>query len=310
MERVILALAKRGPGLLALGVVVGLLWPWLAELARPAMPVAVFLLVLGTLLRVDTLQIKAALRRPSNSIVLPLIIMVGCPLVVGAVARLVGLPANISVALVLAVSAPPSSGNAAVARMLGLDPALALVGTFVSMAIAPITIPALTSLFGGVSIDPLALMWRLAVLIGSAEGVALLLRRRASAMVVRHHGIVDALVLAGLLVFAIGTMAGIQARLLDAPVVVLGFVAIAFALNLALQALGALLPGSLCRRATSGLVLGNRNVGLIWAVLRTGTTPTMALYFAAAQLPIYTLPRLVQAALDGVRRRYPQSSDT
>ena len=98
--------------------------------------------------------------------------------------------------------------------MLGLDPALALV-TIAAMATAPISMPLLVAFFGGVSIDPLALAWGLALLIGSAEGIALLLRHHAAALLVRHHTGVDAMVLVGLLVFALSTMAGIQARLLE-----------------------------------------------------------------------------------------------
>lgn len=305
MERVVVALMKLGPSLLAMGVGVGLFWPWLAEQARPAMPCAVFVLVLGTLLRVDTREISATLRRPMAVIALPLVAMVGCPLVVGALAHGAGLPPAVSAALVLAVAAPPSSGTAAVARMLGLDPALALVATFAAMALAPISIPLLAALFGGVSIDPLALAWRLALLIGSAEGVALLLRHHAAGLLVRHHTGVDAVVLVGLLVFALSTMAGMQARLLADPATALTAVALALAVNVALQGVGLLLPGSIERRATMGLILGNRNVGLVWAVLGPAVSPPMALFFAATQLPIYMLPRLLQAVLVRLHGRLP-----
>ena len=305
MERVVVALMKLGPSLLAMGVGVGLFWPWLAEQARPAMPCAVFVLVLGTLLRVDTREISATLRRPMAVIALPLVAMVGCPLVVGALAHGAGLPPAVSAALVLAVAAPPSSGTAAVARMLGLDPALALVATFAAMALAPISIPLLAPLFGGVSIDPLALAWRLALLIGSAEGVALLLRHHAAGLLVRHHTGVDAVVLVGLLVFALSTMAGMQARLLADPATALTAVALALAVNVALQGVGLLLPGSIERRATMGLILGNRNVGLVWAVLGPAVSPPMALFFAATQLPIYMLPRLLQAVLVRLHGRLP-----
>jgi BASS family bile acid:Na+ symporter len=305
MERVVIALMKLGPSLLALGVGVGLLWPWLAEQARPVMPYAVFVLVLGTLLRVDAREISATLRQPRAVVVLPLIAMGGCPLVVGALAHWAGLQSDVSVTLVLAAAAPPSSGNAAVARMLGLDPAFALVATFSAMALAPISIPLLAALFGGVSIDPFALAWRLAVLIGSAEGVALLLRHHAAALLFRYHTGVDTMVLAGLLVFALSTMAGMQARLLADPVTALTAVALAFAVNVALQGVGLLLPGSIDRRATMGLILGNRNVGLVWAVLGATVSPSIALFFAATQLPIYMLPRLLQAILVRLRGRSP-----
>jgi len=297
MGRIFSALTRRGPTLLALGVGLGLVWPWLAGLAQPAMPLAIFVIVLGTLLRVEFRSISAVLREPSVVLMLPALAMVGCPFLVGIAARGAGLPQELTLALVLAVAAPPSSGTAAVARMLGLDGALALVATFAAMAIAPLSVPMLAALFGSVAVDPLALAWRLAVLIGGAEGIALLLRRHAAPLLARHGDAIDVLVLAALLVFALSTMAGMRARIMSDPVTALGYVALAFAVNLGLQALGALLPGSVTRRATAGLVLGNRNVGLVWSALGTAVTPQVALYFAATQLPIYTLPRLLQAGL-------------
>lgn len=301
MTRVIGALTRRGPTLLALGVGLGLAWPRLAELAQPTMAFTIFVIVLGTLLRVEFSSISTALRQPSVVLVVPALAMVGCPLVLGAAARGAGLSQELTLALVLAVAAPPSSGTAAVARMLGLDGAMALVATFAAMAVAPLSVPLLAALFGGITVDPLALAWRLAVLIGTAEGAALLLRRHAAPLLARHSDAIDALVLAALLVFALSTMAGMRARIMADPMAALGYVTLAFAVNLSLQALGALLPGSVTRRATVGLVLGNRNVGLVWSALGTAVTPQAALYFAATQLPIYTLPRLLQTSLKGFR---------
>jgi BASS family bile acid:Na+ symporter len=73
---------------------------------------------------------------------------------------------------------------------------------------------------------------------------------------------------------------------------------LAFACNIALQAAGAvLLPGNLSQRLTVGLILGNRNVGLVWSALGAAASPRMALYFAATQFPIYLLPRLIETLI-------------
>ena len=72
-------------------------------------------------------------------------------------------------------------------------------------------------------------------------------------------------------------------------------VGLAFACNLALQGLGALLtPGPLAARLTTGLVLGNRNVGLVWSAMGAAVSPMTALFFAATQFPIYMTPRLIE----------------
>src|SRR6478609_9729696 len=120
-------LIPRGPTLLALGVMLGLICPTLAELARPLMPGAIFLIVLGTLLRIDMIAVVAVIRRPSLSVLLPCVVMIACPILAGIAAHLIGLAPELALALVLATSVPPSSGTAAVARMLGLDGAVPLV---------------------------------------------------------------------------------------------------------------------------------------------------------------------------------------
>ena len=298
MRPSLLRFIPRGPTLLALGVLLGLGFPVLADLARPLMPATIFLIVLGTLLRIDSRAVVAALQRPSLSVLLPAIVMVACPLLVGAAGRMLSLGPEIALAAVLAVSAPPSSGTAAVARMLGLDGAVPLVVTVLSMVLAPVTVPLLAGWLGGLEISALELALRLALLIGSAEGVAFLVRRHAAPMLEAHGAAVDGIIVAALLVFAIATMAGIRAQIasdVQAAAICLG---LAFACNIALQAAGAvLLPGNLGQRLTVGLILGNRNVGLVWSALGAAASPRMALYFAATQFPIYLLPRLIETLI-------------
>lgn len=297
----------RGPTLLAAGVLLGLVFPALAEFARPSMPIMIFLIVLGTLLRIDTAAVIATLRRPSRSVLLPVVVMIASPVLVGTGDRLLGLSPDLALALVLAMSAPPSSGTAAVARMLGLDGAAPLVATFLSMALAPLTVPMLAAWFGGLDISPLDLALRLAILIGGAEGLALLLRRYAGQALAVHGKIVDGIIVGALMVFALATMAGIRAQITMDPDAAVICLALAFLCNIGLQAAGfLLLPGSLGERVTVGLILGNRNVGLIWSALGATVSPRMALYFAATQLPIYILPRLIALVIDR-RRASPQS---
>jgi BASS family bile acid:Na+ symporter len=296
MRSLLARAVPRGPTLLAIGVLLGLAFPALAEFARPWMPAMIFLIVLGTLLRIDTQAVIAAIRRPTLSVFLPAVVMFVCPILAGAAAHFVGLDAELALALALAVAAPPSSGTAAVARMLGLDGAVPLVVTFLSMALAPLAVPLVAGWFGGLRVDPLELALRLAVLIGGAEGVALVLRRRAAPLLASYGQIVDGIVVAALLVFALATMAGIRAQVGAEPRDAIICLALAFGCNIALQIGGAaLLPGSLRQRLTVGLILGNRNVGLVWSALGAAASPRMALYFAATQLPIYTLPRLIEA---------------
>ncbi|MCP3387887.1 hypothetical protein NLM27_03715 [Bradyrhizobium sp. CCGB12] len=304
MRPSLLRLIPRGPTLLALGVLLGLACPALADLIHPLMPATIFVIVLGTLLRVDGQAVVATLRQPSLSVLLPAVVMVVCPLAIGVAGHTLGLPKEFALAIVLAVSAPPSSGTAAVARMLGLDAAVPLVVTVLSMVLAPVTVPLLAGWFGGLEISALELALRLALLIGGAEGVAFLLRRHAAQVLAARGDVVDGVIVTALVLFAVSTMAGIPAQIAaDVPAAMLCLV-LAFACNLALQASGALLlPGTLPQRLTVGLILGNRNVGLVWSALGAAASPRMALYFAATQFPIYILPRLIETLISRGKRK-------
>ncbi len=290
-------LTRHGPSILALGVGLGLAWPALAALAKPAMPATVFVFVLGTLLRVDMGAVAKNLKRVRFVLLMPLFAIVLCPIAIGWVARASGLDPELQLALVVAFSAPPSSGTAAVARMLGFEPEVPLVVTLASMALTPVTAPLLAAAFGGHghAIDPLGLALRLAVLVGGAEGVAILLRRFAAGVLARYDLVVDAVIVVALLVFALATMAGVRAMIAGHPALALQAIGLAFGFNVGLQVLAAaIFPGDLRARFNTGLIAGNRNVGLLWSALGSAATPTMALYFACTQLPIYTLPRLIQ----------------
>ncbi len=294
MTNSLLRLAPRGPTLLIVGVLAGLAFPALAEAVRPAMAASIFVIVLGTLLRLNAADFMRTLRQPRFAALLPVVVMLVCPVLVGVTAHLVGIGPELALAMVLAVCAPPSGGTAAVARMLGLDATIPLAVTLLSMALAPLSVPLLAAWFAGIAFDPVELALRLFVLTAGAGGVALLVRQRATAALERHASLVDGLVLVALLIFAISTMAGVRAQIEAEPMAALVCIIIAFACNLALQGLGmVLLPGSFAERLGIGLILGNRNVGLVWSALGASTSPTMALFFAATQFPIYMTPRLI-----------------
>ena len=294
MTNTLLRFIPRGPTLLIVGVLAGLAFPALAEAARPAMAASIFVIVLGTLLRVNAADFMRTLRQPRFSVLLPAVVMLVCPVLVGQAAGLAGIGPELALAMVLAVCAPPSGGTAAVARMLGLDATIPLAVTLLSMALAPLSVPLLAAWFAGIAFDPVELALRLFVLTAGAGGVALLLRQRAPAALERHAGLVDGLVLVALLIFATSTMAGVRAQIEAEPMAALVCIALAFACNLALQGLGVvLLPGTLSERLGIGLILGNRNVGLVWSALGASASPTMALFFAATQFPIYMTPRLI-----------------
>lgn len=298
-------ITKNGPSVLALGAVVGLLVPVLTEWARPLMPVTVFIFVLGTLLRIDNQQVLLAARDVKVSIVFPFFMVVICPYVVGTFCLFVNVEQELSLAIALAVAAPPASGNAAVARMLGLDPSMSLVATLCSMMIMPMTAPVIMNYFGdglGLTIDPFELAFRLALLIGGAEGIALLIRRVASKQLKNYGVAIDGVVVVSLFVFACGTMRGMQSIIIETPGMALTLVCAAYVVNIFLQVVCfCFYPGDVTARFTMALTGGNRNVGLLWSALGITVSPCMALFFACSQLPIHTMPKILQYLIPAIK---------
>ncbi|WP_426203517.1 hypothetical protein [Pseudomonas sp. TWP3-1] len=275
--------------------------PDLAALARPLLPVMVFIFVLGTLLRINNAEVIKAAKNLKISLIFPALMVVACPYFFGMLSLYISGNQELSLAIAIAVAAPPASGNAAVARMLGLDPSMSLVTALCSMAIIPITAPLILHVFAdglSLSIDPIDLAIRLAILIGGAEGAAILIRRFSQSFVATYGLAIDGIVVIALFLFAIGTMAGMQSIILQTPSLAISMILIAYGVNVCMQLLmGCLYPGSLVSRFTMALNGGNRNVGLLWSALGFSLSPTMALYFACSQLPIHTMPKILQFVL-------------
>jgi BASS family bile acid:Na+ symporter len=301
MHRILPEITRRGPTVLASGCAIGLAIPHLADLARPLLPVMVFIFVLGTLLRINNAEVMRTARNVKISLIFPALMVVVCPYIFGMVSLYLSGNQELSLAIAIAVAAPPASGNAAVARMLGLDPSMSLVTALCSMAIIPITAPLILHVFAdglSLSIDPIDLAIRLAILIGGAEGGAILIRRFSQAFVATHGLAIDGVVVIALFLFAVGTMAGMQLIILDKPSLAISMIAIAYSINFFLQLImGCLYPGSLTSKFTMALNGGNRNVGLLWSALGVSLSPTMALFFACCQLPIHTMPKILQFVL-------------
>jgi BASS family bile acid:Na+ symporter len=129
----------------------------------------------------------------------------------------------------------------------------------------------------GLETSAFELALRLALLVGRAEGVAFLIRRHAVPVLAAHGRVVDGIIVAALLIFALATVAGIPAQIAADVQAATLCLALTFAFNIALQAGGAmLLPGDLAQRLTVGLILGNRNVGLVWSALGAAASPRLA----------------------------------
>jgi len=290
-----------GPSLLAIGVFVGLLVPPLSAQLKPLMPLTVFIFVAGTFLRTNPQLLKQSFRTPRSSIAIPLVATVGLPLFVAYALGVSGIPDEVVLGIVLSLASPPSSGNAALARMFGYTGETPMTIILVTTIAVPLTMP-LVGLSVNAAIDPLELMRGLALLLASAAILAICLRMYLSETIKRINDLIDLSILISLFVFAIATMDGLLAVVKENPTRVFMLLVAAFATNILCQLLGALLAPRGERLAVA-LSLGNRNVGLPWAVLGSTLAPTTTLFFALCQLPIFTLPLLIQIFARTRRKR-------
>ena len=303
-------LGRHGKTVLAAGIFLGLAVPPLAQLFRPLLTPSVVLLLALTLLRMDWAALKVHLRRPLPSLLLVAWLLVASPALMALATSLAGLPAGLAGAMLLWAASPPLIAAPALATLLGLDGALALVGTVLATFAAPLTVPPLALLLAGIDLglDLEALFTRLTLLTFGALALAFLGRRLVgAAALAAHPERIDGAIVLTLLVFAVAAMDGITAEAMAQPLRVGVFVAAAFAANLSFQALGALVFARLPRRTALalGVASGNRNLAILVGSLGAAAPPDVFLYFAVGQLPIYLLPGLlapIYQRLAGVQR--------
>ena len=311
MKSLLAFAGRHGPLLLFFGVLTGFMFPALAAAAKPWMGASVFVFTLGAFLKVDGKAFRAELRRPWRAAAVLAWTLAGVPALAWVLVHLLALPADIGLAIVLCMLAPPVGSAAAMAAMLGLNAALALAATIAISLLAPLYLPPITALIGGSAahIDAVAMFGRIVAVIGASAGVAFLLRRFAGNFVLRNPSAMTGVSVVGLLTVAIGAMHGMPEHVLGHGVQAMQLMGLAFAVNIGFQLVGFLLFSRLgfTDALTVGLVSGNRNVTLVWVVVAPwlGGMPLVEVYLAASVFPIFMLPLLTKLLM--ARRPMPAS---
>lgn len=294
-------LSRHAATVLAVGVFVGLVLPGLAGWMRPLLPPAVAGLLFLALMRIDWPDLSRHLSRPLTGALLCAWFLIVTPLLVWLAVAVLDVDSGLAPALILAATCPPIVSGPAMALLLRLDAPLMLVSVVSASLLAPFTVVAVSSYVIGVhlGIDALALFLRLALLIGGSVLAALAARRfLGQARLARGRHLFDTVSVLLLLIFAIAIMDGVTVLVAHDPWRVVRFMLAAFAANTLLQLLGAGVSAGMGRRAalTVGFASGNRNMGLLLAVLPAESAPDALLFFAVAQLPIYILPAVLGPA--------------
>ncbi|MDH4182188.1 MAG: hypothetical protein OEV46_09255 [Betaproteobacteria bacterium] len=297
-------LGRHATAFMAGGVMLGLAVPPLAALAKPLLVPTLLIPLTLALVRLDWSAIAAWRRRP---LVVALLVawLLGVSPVLVWIATVplvhVGFPPPLQVALVLMAASSPIVSSVAIALMVGLDATLAIVAVLVATALVPFTLPPMAQALTGVTLDIgiAAFMLRLALLVGSAFAVAWAVRRFVPASVLsRNTELLDGLTVLNLVLFGLAIMDGVTAFAVARPGYAAAALLAAFAFNLALQALGYAAFRGLGRRSAlaAALVSGNCNMGLVLVALQGKAAFEVVVFFALAQIPMYTLPALLARA--------------
>jgi ACR3 family arsenite transporter len=296
--RILAALGRHGPVLLALSLLTGIAAPALAAVAHNLLALSALLLTLGSFL-------TAGLSPPEKRVSLLLIAAtlgwagLGVPLLIAGALMMARPAADMQAGVLLSVIAPPVGSAAAIAAILGLRPRLALLASILLTGLAPVTMPLLTyGLASGISLDMQYIALRLASIIGAAGLLAAFLLRwptRTNWLLPDTQAAAGVAVV-GLIVVGLATTDSIRSFWrLDAELF-LRYVLVAVAMNIAITGIGAgLFAATGFRNAgTVGLIGGNRNVTLAWAAASGTLHSWTEAYVAACVIPILLLPLVIR----------------
>jgi hypothetical protein len=278
---------------------------------------AIFVLLCISFMRVELAALRDQLRQPGVVLAATLWTTLAVPSIVGAGCLAIGVDAyspDLFLALMLQAVASPMMAAPALAALMGLDATLVLITLVTSTALVPLTAPLFAyALFGSaLNLSPSALGLKLSAILGGSLLVAAALRWIVGAPAIKQHKeVIDGFNILVLLVFVAAVMGSVAGYFLSDPVKLIKLALLAFAVFFALLAVTALiflrLGGE--RAFALGLVVSQRNMGLMLAAT-DGALPGLTwLYFALCQFPIYLSPQLLKPIARRLSSRHQRKAD-
>lgn len=295
-------IGRQGTRAIAALVFIGLAIPPLGAILKSYVTASIFILLCISFMRLDAEAMRGYLKRPGLIVAATAWTTIVVPLLAGLVSVATGLNTEapgLFLGLMLQMVASPMMAAPALAALMGLDATLVLVTLVTSTALMPFTAPMFAYAFFGsaLTLSPLALGGKLLAILGGSLLVAALIRRLAGgAAIVRHKQPIDGLNILVLLVFVSGVMENVAAAFWAEPFKMLGLTLFAFAVFLVLLGLTVLVFRRVGRPKAMalGLMVCQRNMGLMLAAT-DGVLPGLTwLYFALSQFPIYLSPLLLK----------------
>jgi BASS family bile acid:Na+ symporter len=195
--------------------------------------------------------------------------------------------------------ASPMMAAPALAALMGLDSTLVLVTLVTSTALIPITAPLFAYAFFGaaLTLSPLGLGLKLFAILAGSLFVAAGIRWTAGAAAIKRHArAIDGLNIVILFVFVAAVMGTVVGSFLADPARAIELTMLAFAVFFALLGVTSVIfrKIGLERALALGLMVSQRNMGLMLAATDGVLPGTTWLYFALSQFPIYLSPQLLK----------------
>jgi hypothetical protein len=295
-------LGNQGTRAIAALVFIGIAVPPAGELLKPYVTEAIFLLLCASFLRVDLAMLREYLRRPGLVLAATAWTMLAVPLMSGGIWVLTGLDRtspDLHLALMLQAVASPMMAAPAFAAVMGLDSTLVLVTLVIGTSLVPVTAPLFVYFFLGsaLTLSPLALGLKLLALLAGALCVAGAIRISAGSEAIKRHArLIDGMTVVFLFVFVAAVMGNVAGGFLADPIRTLKLTLLAFAVFFALMGTTALIfrKAGYERAMALGLMVSQRNMGLMLAATEGVLPGTTWLYFAFSQFPIYLTPQLLK----------------
>jgi hypothetical protein len=308
-------IGRQGTRAIAALVIIGVAAPPLGALLKPYVTEAIFLLLCISFMRVDVAALRNYLRRPGLVIAATAWTTLAVPLIAGTASSAVGVDQHAPdafLALMLQAIASPMMASPSLAAVMGLDATLVLITLVTSTALVPFTAPIFAHMFlgGALMLSPLGLGLKLALILAGSLLVANIIRWNVGAAAIARHKLpIDGFNILVLLVFVSAVMGNVAGNLLADPARTAGLTVLAFAVFFGLVGVTALIFRSVGhkRALALGLMVSQRNMGLMVAATDGALPGTTWLYFALSQFPIYWSPQLLKPI---VQRLAPASGRT
>jgi hypothetical protein len=300
--RALVWLGNQGTGAIAALVFFGIAIPPAGRLLKPYVTEAIFLLLCASFLRVDVKLLRGYLRRPALVLAAAGWTMLAVPLISGSVWWLAGLDQaspDIYLALILQAVASPMMASPALAAVMGLDSTLVLVTLVIGTALVPLTAPIFAYIFLGsaLMLSPLALGAKLlAILAGSLVAATVIRWQVGGDAIKRRARLIDGINVLVLFVFVSAVMGNVAGEFLADPLRVVSLTLFAFAVFFAMIGLTAVIfrSSGYGRAMALGLMVAQRNMGLMVAATGGMLPETAWLFLGLSQFPIYLTPQLLK----------------